>query len=472
MDLPSIVRKYNQEHLLRFWDELSKSQKSSLTRDLESINWDQFEEWSNYCISTDSTEQSLDGKLEPAPFYPVNPDTSELKTLYAQAINRGKELIKVGKVAAFTVAGGQGTRLGFDHPKGMYKISPIKNKSLFQLFAESILRFGELYHTSIRWYIMTSDENEHETREYFREQNNFGLERDQINFLVQGQMPAFDLQGNLILKSKWQIAKAPDGHGGSLNALKISGALADMEQHGVDYISYFQVDNPLVTIIDPLFVGLHALTQSEMSSKSIAKTGPQEKMGVFCKSGDKVGIVEYTDLPEELAIKTGENGKLRFISGSPAIHIINRNFVDQLTKNKFQLPFHKALKKIPFINNTGVDKCPDQPNGIKLETFVFDALSLTNKTIILESVRNQEFAPVKNKSGVDSVESARKMMVAEHRRWLNEANLSVLNENMNLMDAKIEISPKRYVTVADYCNANITNEKIKVLVQNNRLYIS
>ncbi len=470
MDLTSIVKQYDQGHLLRFWDDLSTSQKSSLTRDLETINWDRFKEWSAYCISADSTTPSLGGSLEPAPFYPVAPSNSELKTLYAQAVNKGQELIRTGKVAAFTVAGGQGTRLGFDHPKGMYPISPVKDKSLFQLFAESMLRFGELYDTSIHWYIMTSDENQHETKEFFREKNYFGLKESQIYFFVQGQMPAFDLDGNIILKSKWQIAKAPDGHGGSLNALKVSAALADMQQNGVDYISYFQVDNPLVTIIDPLFIGLHALTQSEMSSKSIPKTGPQEKMGVFCKSGDKVGIVEYSDLPEYLASETDNSGNLRFVSGSPAIHIINREFVENLNRDKFQLPFHRALKKIPFVNNEGVEIDPDQPNGIKLETFVFDALPLTNKTMILESVRSQEFAPLKNKSGVDSVESARQMMVAEHWRWLKEANLS-LQDGADFMDAAIEISPKSYVTMTDYCKAPVTNQKIKELYQNNMIYI-
>ncbi len=471
MDIRSPVKKYNQEHLLRFWDELSDDQKSSLTHDLETINWDRFEEWSNYCVSADLTTPGLGDEFQPAPYYPVDPTDSELKKLYAQAINKGKELIRAGKVAAFTVAGGQGTRLGFDHPKGMLPISPIKNKSLFQLFAESILRFSELYGTKIRWYIMTSDENDEETKDYIRKCKNFGLEEDQIYFLVQGKMPAFDLNGNLILKSKWQIAKAPDGHGGSLNALKLSGALADMEQNGVDYISYFQIDNPLVTIIDPLFIGLHVLTQSDMSSKSIPKTGPEEKMGVFCKSGEKVGIVEYSDLPDELAVKTDKNGKLKFISGSPAIHIIDRNFVERLNQNKFQLPYHKALKKIPGITNLEMENAPDQPNGIKLETFVFDALPLTNKTIILESVRDQEFAPVKNKSGVDSVDSARQMMIAEHVRWINAIIPPEQAESVDLKNSTVEISPKFYVTIDDLINSNIADEKIVESFKDNVAYI-
>jgi UDP-N-acetylglucosamine/UDP-N-acetylgalactosamine diphosphorylase len=245
----------------------------------------------------------------------------------------------------------------------------------------------------------------------------------------------------MLLSDKNSIACSPDGHGGSLKALYKRGALEDMKRRGVEFISYFQVDNPLINIFDPLFIGLHALDKSEMSSKAVKKTGPKEKLGNFCLVDGKVTVIEYSELPEELAEKRNTDSSLVFELGSIAIHIINRTFVESLNAAGFTLPLHKAVKEIPYIDQQGNFVEPAEPNGVKLESFVFDALPLASKSIILETLRSEEFAPVKNAIGIDSVESAREMMIARSAAWLESAGVAVPRKLNGSVDCLIEIAP-------------------------------
>ena len=227
-------------------------------------------------------------------------------------------------MAAFLVAGGQGTRLGYDGPKGEYPVTPIKNKPLFQVFAEQLRAYSRDFGKTVPWYVMTSDVNDAPTRAFFKKHDYFGYNPADVFFFQQGMMPAFAMDGRLLLGEKDSLALSPDGHGGSLRALDRSGALADMRSRGVEHLSYFQVDNPLVHCIDPLFLGLHDLTGSEMSSKTIPKAGPLEKVGNFVIGDGVVQVIEYSDLPEELAKQTNPDGTLRFNAGSIAIHALRR----------------------------------------------------------------------------------------------------------------------------------------------------
>ena len=373
--MKSELTAYNQEQVYRFYEELDDTGKATLDEQLDDIDWEQLNALVENYVKQ-KPEYHTPDDLQPAPYYPLKPETAEQKAYYEKAKATGEALLKEGKVACFTVAGGQGTRLGYDGPKGSFNLSPIKQKSLFQLFAESILRHGKRYGKDIKWYIMTSPGNDAATRAFFAEHDNFGLKADQLMFFKQGQMPAFDRDGNMLLSAKDSLALSPDGHGGSLRALHRSGALADMAANGIDYISYFQVDNPLVSTIDPLFIGLHHLDKAEMSNRMLAKREPFEKLGLFCVSKGKIQVIEYSDLPDELAVLTNDDGRLQFIAGSPAIHIISRSFVEKLNEGTFSLPFHRADKKVPYINQDGERIEPQEPNAVKLETFVFDALPL------------------------------------------------------------------------------------------------
>lgn len=386
-------------------------------------------------------ETDIPADLAPAPFLPFPPDTQERSDYYRKAAEAGRELLRQGKVAALTVAGGQGTRLGFDGPKGTYPITPVLHKTLFQYFAEGIARISEKYAVRLPWFIMTSELNDAPTREFFQKHDFFGLQPGQVTFFTQGTMPAIGYDGQLILASEDSLALAPNGHGGTLLALRKSGALDAMKAAGVEYISYFQVDNPLVSPADPLFIGLHALEKADISCRMLPKTNPYEKLGNFCMSGGHCRIIEYSDMPAELAERKKTDGTLDFLAGSPAIHLISRSFVERLTESgKLRLPWHRADKKVAFLGPDGTVVKPESPNAVKLESFIFDALPLADRVMIFEGDRKELFAPTKNATGVDSAESCRAMLSARDARRLKLAGIPVPD------DAVVEISPR---SVAD-----------------------
>ena len=359
------------------------------------------------------------------------------RPLYDQAQQRGRELLKAGKVAAFLVAGGQGTRLGYDGPKGEFPITPIKNKPLFQVFAEQLRAYTRDFGKPIPWYIMTSDVNDAPTRAFFNKHNFFGCNPADVFFFEQGMMPAFAMDGKLLLAEKDSLALSPDGHGGSLRALERSGAIADMRKRGVEHLSYFQVDNPLVHCIDPLFLGLHDISGSEMSSKTIPKAGALEKVGNFVIGDGVLQVIEYSDLPDELAKQTNPDGTLRFNAGSIAIHALRVSFIERLNAGgKLKLPWHRAEKKVPYVDDKGQTIKPDKPNAIKMEQFVFDAIPLAKNAIVYETDRAEEFSPVKNAEGTDSPATCKRDQVRRAARWLREAGVSIPQKRTAEPDAK------------------------------------
>ncbi|MBN2590163.1 MAG: UDPGP type 1 family protein [Sedimentisphaerales bacterium] len=432
-----ILKKHNQEQILSFWDELNSDQKDRLIGQIELLDFSKIKEWiENFVRNTPSALINTD--FEPVSYYKSEPENSGLQGKYVNALELGKKLISQGKVAAFVVAGGQGTRLGFDGPKGNFPISPIRKKTLFQIFAENISATSSKYKTTCPWYIMTSPLNHEQTVEIFQSNNYYGLEKDNIFIFQQGTLPNFSTEGKILLAEKGEIACSPDGHGGCIEALYKSGAIEDMKNRGIEYISYWQVDNPLINIFDPLFIGLHALDEAEMSSKALIKTGPKEKLGNFCLVDGKVNIIEYSDLPDELAIKRNSDNALVFELGSIAIHIINRNFLEKFASKSVSLPLHRAVKNITHIDQNG-HKTESQ--GIKLESFIFDAVPLASNSIVLETIRSEEFAPVKNATGVDSAKSAHQMMIDRAAKWLEYSGIEVPRKTDGSVDCTIEIAP-------------------------------
>ena len=435
------LRKYGQDFVASKLESLSGEARAKLEKQLSEIDFAELSELiRDYVLQKPVTEIPAD--LAPAPFFPFPAKDEAQEAYYEKARKEGERLLAEGKVAFLVVAGGQGTRLGFDGPKGTYPITPIKHKTLFQYFAETISRVSKKYGRNLHWFIMTSELNDKRTREFFRENAYFGLGEENVTFFTQGTMPAISYEGKLLMNAPDSLALSPNGHGGTLLALKKSGALDEMKRRGVDYISYFQVDNPLAPMADPLFLGLHSLEKSEISSRMLPKTNPYEKLGNFCVSGGRLQIIEYSDMPAELAERRNPDGTLAFLSGSPAIHVISRTFVEELTKDgRLNMPWHRADKKVPYINENNELVKPEQPNAVKLESFIFDALPLAKHTLVLEGSRKDHFAPTKNATGVDSAESCRQMLCERDAERLELAGKKVPRKADGTPDCLVEISP-------------------------------
>jgi UDP-N-acetylglucosamine/UDP-N-acetylgalactosamine diphosphorylase len=313
---------------------------------------------------------------------------------------------------------------------------------------------------------MTSPLNDQSTRDFFADNNCFGLLRKNIFMFPQGVIPSLELQsGKMLLADRHQVAVNPDGHGGSLKALRESGVLEDLSVHGVDHISYFQVDNPLAKVVDPLFLGLHVAapdSSGEISSKMVAKTAPEERVGVFVRAtmpqGEKTMVIEYSDLPRELSAERDEHGRLRFNAGSIAIHLMGVGFVQRLTAGEHHLglPFHRAEKKVPCIDlESGRRVEPQEPNAIKLETFVFDALPLADSSIVLETDRTEEFAPIKNADGDDSPRTSQQVQSDRNGRWLQAHGVQVPRDSDGRVSARIEISPLTALDAEDLASVDL-----------------
>ena len=432
-----LLENHRQSHLLAFWEQINKAQKQNLLVQIQQLNFENIDFWVTNLVKNPAPE-TIPANFTPAPSYRPGPAGPEQQRKYAEAVKLGKELIAAGKVAAFVVAGGQGTRLGFDGPKGNFPISPVKNKTLFQIFADSVSAASQKYKVNCPWYVMTSPLNHDQTKEIFRKNDYYGLDEKNVFIFQQGTLPNFSPDGRILLVDKYTIACSPDGHGGSLKALYVSGALDDMKRRGIEYLSYWQVDNPLIEIFDPLFIGLHVLDKAEMSSKALIKSGPKEKVGNFCLVDGRVNVIEYSDLPDELAEKRNPDGSLVFELGSIAIHIINRNFVENLNGDESSLPLHRAVKKIEHLDRDGNLV---ESEGIKLESFIFDALPLASKSIILQTIRSEEFAPTKNATGVDSAETTRQMIVDRAAAWLESAGVTIPKKPDGSVDCLLEIDP-------------------------------
>ncbi len=449
---------HDQSHLLRFADSLSSAQLDQLLSQIESIDFEELDG----LIERHVRHPALVAPprdLNPAKFYPRPPTETYDVELYRRV---GEELIRAGKVAAFTVAGGQGTRLGWNGPKGTYPASVVTGKPLFRMFAEQILATQRTYGVTILWYIMTSPMNDADTRAFFADNNCFGLRRANIHMFPQGVMPALDKStGKVLLEPRDSIALSPDGHGGSIKALRSSGAVEAMAGRGIEHISYFQVDNPNVRVIDPLFIGLHASapdSSAQFSSKMVAKTDPAEKVGVFCTSAGRTIVIEYSDLPQNLATARDEIGELKYRAANIAVHVIGRQFVEQLTENshEFGLPLHRALKKVSHVDiDSGRVIEPAEPNAVKLETFVFDAMTLAKSSIILETDRVSEFAPIKNASGADSPATSHQLQSDRAAKWLEARGVEIPWDDDGHVRAAIEISPLTALEPSDLMAADL-----------------
>jgi len=433
------LQNYNQEHVLKWWKQLDDIQRKELLQDIESIDFELMEKLVNQCLERKETPILFDSIKSPEIIKIPRTEQEILHQREARKI--GEQCIRDGKVACFVVAGGQGTRLGFEGPKGAYSIGPISANSIFQFHAEKILKAQQKYNVQLMWYIMTSKSLHKQTINFFEHNKYFGMNKDQVRFFSQRMLPSIDKDGRFLMSSKHEISKSPDGHGGALFALRDSGAIDEMLEMGIEYISYFQIDNLIVKVLDPVFVGYHVKADAQMSNKITPKIAPSEKVGAVVIMDNKYVVIEYSDLPEDHMRDKDKDGSLKFNAGSIAIHILNTEFVKSLTKKGIGLPYHIAEKNIPYMNNSGEYIKPKDKNGIKFETFIFDALKFAKNVANIEVMREDEFSPIKSLTGVDSVESGRQLYINRCARWLKEAGINIpFDENGNAK-IRIEISP-------------------------------
>jgi len=344
----------------------------------------------------------------------------------------GESLLQRQKVAALVVAGGQGSRLGFEGPKGTFPLSPVKEKTLFQLFAEQVRCLSARFGVTIPFLIMTSGDNHVDTVRFFQRNRYFGLTPDSVYFFSQGVLPAVSPDGRLILRDKVHFYTSPNGHGGSLKALSDSGLLARLMAAGYEELFYCQVDNPLVRIADPVFLGHHSLEGAQVSTKVVRRRGVDEKVGVYLVVNGRQAVIEYSDLDETNMKALDENGGILYWAGNTAIHIFSLSFIRDLNSDGFALPYHCARKSAYVVSS---DWEPASIDVWKFETFVFDAIPLAQRACCMEVAREEEFAPVKNKEGPDSPDTARQALIDLHRSWLEKAGIEVPPH------AKVEISP-------------------------------
>ncbi len=440
-----LIAKFNaagQGQVFAFWPQLNPAERDALAAQAAEIDLAEIAELHRSLVVEKAASAANVAGLEPAPYEPL-PTHGGDAAKWAKARAVGEDALRAGRVAAFVVAGGQGTRLGYDGPKGTFPVTPVKRKPLFQVFAEKLLAAGRRYGKPLHWFIMTSHANHAQTEAFFEQHQFFGLERARVHFFRQGRMPAVNFEGKILLETKSSIALSPDGHGGSLRALHRSGALDLMAREGIDTLSYFQVDNPLVRCIDAEFIGFHLLARSEMSSKMVPKAYAEEKVGHFCVQDGRLVVVEYSDMPMAMQRETRPDGALRFIAGSIAIHIIDRDFARRMAAGGegVALPFHRADKKIPTVDTSGAPVKPEKPNGVKFEMFVFDALPFAQNPIVIETNRADDFSPVKNAEGVDSPKTSSEDQQRQFARWLTSAGASVATDTTGLPVQKLEISP-------------------------------
>lgn len=460
-ELRSSLATHGQEHLLSFWSELSSDEQNSLVNDISSVDFKSHNDSFKKCMCKEFKSSQVDNDdLEPLPKEATESVFSCSKQ-NEKWTNIGLKEISEGKVALLLMAGGQGTRLGVPYPKGMYNVGLLSGKSLYQLQAERVLRqeklAADMYGLSkaITWYIMTSEHTKKATVDYFRSNGWFGLSEENVVFFEQEMIPCTSLEGKMMMSSKSSIARAPGGNGDLYRAMGTAGVLQDMIQRDIRSVHCYCVDNILVKVPDPLFIGCCLDRESDCGAKVVSKAYPTEAVGVICKCNGKWKVVEYSEISPETAHKTGPDGRLLYHHGNICNHYFTREFLRRVIEEKeSDLIHHVAKKKIPFVNASGEMIVPEKVNGIKMEKFVFDVFKFSNRFTVLEVARNEEFSPLKNPPGTNkcSPEICLNDLSDLHKSWIQKVGgtfsddgicevsplLSANGENLgHLVDGKV-----------------------------------
>lgn len=396
------LREYNQEHILKLFDILTKKEKENLIEQINDIDLHQIMEL------YDMTKKEIEikeNKIEEIKYE----DKAKMSNERKEKLDAlGENILKEGKYAVVTMAGGQGTRLEHPGPKGTFKLGVYgKGKYLFEILAENLKEANKKYNISIPWYIMTSNQNNKDTVEFLEKNNYFGYKKEDVIIFKQGELPLIDMNGKMLIGKDKLVKMGSDGNGGTFSSLRKSGALADMKERGIKWVFIGGVDNVLLKMADTTLLGLAIDRNVEIASKSIVKANPHEKVGVFCKTNGHPKVIEYSELPEKMAEEVDENGELKYGESHIMCNLFTIDAIEKISKE--QLIYHSAIKKNPYIDEQGKEIIPEDKNSYKFEAFIFDAFEIFDDIAILRGKREEDFAPVKNKEGVDSPKTAKEL---------------------------------------------------------------
>lgn len=397
-DVRKILEKHNQEHLLMYWESLNLKERQQLVQDIETIDFELMNSLKNIGEKSDGVDV----------IKPVSANKYEDYTYDEQQRlkQRGQNIIKNGKYAVITMAGGQGTRLGHSGPKGTFKLKLYdRERYIFEIFIENFKKVYDKYGVYLNWYIMTSKDNNNDTIGFFENNNYFGYPKDKVKFFMQGELPITDVDGNLLLENTHKVLKAADGNGGIFNA--VAKILPDIKAQGIKWLLVTGIDNILVNVADEFYIGLVDSENKLNGVKSIAKNSPEEKVGVFCKRNGKPSVIEYSEMDEQMKYDKDETGELKYVESNIVNHLLNIELLEKIQNEK--LPIHKAIKKMQYIDKNGIVQNPENPCLVKYEAFIFDYFNKVDDVTILRVQREKEFAPVKNKEGHDSPDTATKL---------------------------------------------------------------
>ena len=400
-EIKELLKKYNQEHLLVNYEKFNDEEKERLLDQLSNIDFDLMKELYSKATQPVGFENVT---IEPIEHVDKSKLTETEKEMYRK---KGIEAIKYNKLAVVTMAGGQGTRLGHTGPKGTFIFDPVAGKSIFEALCDTLKNAVKKYDTVIPWYLMTSKENNAATVKFFEENNFFGYPKDAVHFFIQGQLPMVGLDGKILLDESGFVKEAANGHGGTLQSMDKSGVIEEMKNNGIEWVFINGVDNVLVKPVDPLLIGMSIHNKVLAAAKAIEKTDPKEKVGVFCRKNKKVGVVEYTEISDEMAHLRDDYGSLVFGDANAIFHLYSIKGLEKVSE--VSLPYHTAVKKANYMDANGNIVKAEKPNAYKFEMFIFDSYEMFDDVVVLRVKREEEFAPIKNAEGQDSPETARKI---------------------------------------------------------------
>jgi UDP-N-acetylglucosamine/UDP-N-acetylgalactosamine diphosphorylase len=422
-----------QQHLLAHWDSLDQAERSRLAQQIQDIDWHDYARLRKLHAGTGDDAEAIKRHWREAAARSVPPAAVRLGQqptgfTREQARKEGEAALRAGKVGMILVAGGLGTRLGFDLPKGMFPLGPVSNRPLFQILIDQLRAVSQRYGVRIPLYVMTSPATHDVTLQFLSEHEYFGLPAEDVILFQQGTMYAVNEKSfDVLLSAPGEIFTGPDGHGGMLAALVKHGVLKDARSRGIDQFFYGQIDNPLLTVCDPELIGCHRLAKSELTTQVVAKTDPAEKVGVVVEIDGRTQIIEYVDLPDDASRELLPDGSLKFWAGNIAVHVFDVAFLERVAGQADALPFHTSRKKVPFVDRSGQLVQPSAPNAIRFERFIFDLLPHAERALVVEVDKAVAFAPVKNddKAPTDSPTTARAAMIAKATQLLRTAGVEV-----------------------------------------------
>ncbi len=401
-DIVNMLKMYNQEHIINLLNKLDEQKKWELIDQISKIDFHQIMELYD---NTKKKVEIKENKIEAIKYLDKEKLTDEQKAEFEKL---GEDAIKRGEYAVVTMAGGQGTRLGHNGPKGTFRLDVYgKGKYLFEILSENLKEANNKYGVTIPWYIMTSKDNNDETLNFLEKNNYFGYPKSEVILFKQGELPLIDENGRLLINKDMKIKEASDGNGGVFSSLRTTGMLSDMKERNIKWVFIGGVDNVILKMADVILLGMAIKKGVQIASKSVVKANPHEKVGVFCKMNGHPKVIEYSELPEKMAEEVDDDGELKYGESHIMCNLFSIDAIEKVSKEV--LMYHSAFKKNSYIDENGREIIPEEPNSYKFESFIFDSFEFFDDIAILRGKREDDFAPVKNKEGVDSPKTAKEL---------------------------------------------------------------